>query len=81
MVLLTQERLEIARALHESETVLKHAQQDREKIIHDLKESEFRFSTIFENDPSGIILVNTKTHAIYDANRAALEMIGLSNRQ
>ncbi len=81
MVLLTQERLEIAKALHESETVLKHAQNDREKIIHDLKESEFRFSTIFENDPSGIILVNTKTRAIYDANRTALEMIGLSKQK
>ncbi len=42
-----------------------------------LKESESRLATIFENDPSGIILVNTKTRTVRDANRAAVEMIGL----
>lgn len=42
-----------------------------------LKESESRLATIFENDPSGIILVNIKTRTVHDANKAAIEMLGL----
>ncbi len=41
------------------------------------KESEIRFSMIFANDPSGIILVNGRTRSIHDANPTALALIGL----
>jgi PAS domain S-box-containing protein len=50
---------------------------DRKQAGEALKESESRLATIFENDPSGIILVNTRTRTVHDVNRAAVEMIGL----
>ncbi len=45
-----------------------------------LKESESRLATIFKNDPSEIILVNSKTRTLHDANQTAVEMIGLQKR-
>ena len=50
---------------------------DRKQAETLLKESESRLATIFDNDPSGIILVNIKTRTVYDANQAAVEMMGL----
>lgn len=58
------------------------AELERSEVEHKraeaaLKESESRLATIFKYDPTGIILVNSKTRTIHDVNQAAAAIIGL----
>ena len=50
---------------------------DRKQAEEAISESETRLATIFENDATGKFIVDSKTHIIHDANRSALEAIGL----
>jgi PAS domain S-box-containing protein len=50
---------------------------ERKQAEEELLESETRLSTIFDNDPTGIFIVNEKTRMIYDVNNSALDIIGL----
>lgn len=57
------------------------AELERSEVEHKrteaaLKESESRLATIFKYDPTGIILVNSKTRTIHDVNQAAVEITG-----
>ena len=51
---------------------------DRRKSEEALRESENRLSILFKSDPTGKIIINRNTRTIYDANDAALEMLGVT---
>jgi PAS domain S-box-containing protein len=46
-----------------------------------LRESEKRLKTLLDSMPSGVILIDAKTHIISSVNSSAAEMIGASNEQ
>lgn len=50
---------------------------ERKRGEEKLLESERRLALMFESDPTGVMLIDRKTRIITDANRAALEMIGI----
>lgn len=49
---------------------------ERKRAEEKLKESEIRFSTIFNSSPVGASLIELSTQAIVDANEAYLQLIG-----
>ncbi len=51
---------------------------DKKKTQKALHESEERFSLIFDTSPDSIIITNLETGTIFDANRAFLELSGLT---
>jgi PAS domain S-box-containing protein len=46
-----------------------------------LRESEEQFRVIFHNQQTGLLMVDSETHTIADANQSALTMIGLSRNE
>lgn len=46
-----------------------------------LKENELRLKSMFDSQPSGIIVVDSESHTITDANPAAVRMIGASREE
>ncbi|MGB5218228.1 MAG: PAS domain S-box protein [Smithella sp.] len=49
---------------------------ERKRAEEELREKDLRLTAIFNNDPSGIMLINTKTRIISDINESGLKMIG-----
>lgn len=48
---------------------------ERKRAEQELKEKDLRLTAIFNNDPSGIMLINAKTRVISDINESGLKMI------
>lgn len=49
---------------------------ERKRALDELKRSQTRLQTIWENIPTGIIVIDGETHTIVSANPAALDVIG-----
>ena len=49
---------------------------ERRRAEEALREKDLRLTAIFNNDPSGIMLINAKTRVITDINESGLKMIG-----
>ncbi|HNY49054.1 MAG TPA: PAS domain S-box protein [Smithella sp.] len=49
---------------------------ERKRAEEELREKDLRLTAIFNNDPSGIMLINAKTRVIADINASGLKMIG-----
>ena len=52
---------------------------ERRRADAALRESEERFRTIFENQQTGLVMVDAETHVIVDANRIALSLFGAAS--
>ena len=50
---------------------------NRERVEEALKQSESRLAAIFDNDPTGKVIINRRTRKIFDINRSACEALGL----
>jgi PAS domain S-box-containing protein len=55
---------------------LEESEAQRKRAEEALRESEEHFTTIFNTQQNGIIVIDTEMHRIVDANTAALRMIG-----
>jgi PAS domain S-box-containing protein len=54
---------------------------ERKRMEESLRESEERLETIFDSVRTGIMIIDSKTHLIVDANPAATEMAGAPKEQ
>ncbi|MBW2003390.1 MAG: PAS domain S-box protein [Deltaproteobacteria bacterium] len=54
---------------------------ERKRAEEELRDSEERLKTIMDSVQAGIVIINTETHTIVDANPAAIEMIGAPKEQ
>jgi PAS domain S-box-containing protein len=54
---------------------------ERKRMEEALRESEERLETIFDSVRTGIMIIDSKTHLIVDANPAATEMAGAPKEQ
>lgn len=54
---------------------------ERKRMEEALRESEERLRTIFDSVRTGIMIIDTRTHVIVDANPAAIEMAGAPKEQ
>ncbi len=54
---------------------------ERKKLSYDLKESEERYRTIFDNSRAVMLIINPDTGSIVDANQAAVQFYGYSRQE
>ena len=70
---LTAENDVMKKRIHELEAM----EVNRKRAEEELKQSGNRLTAIFDNDPTGKIIINQRTRKIFDINRSACEALGL----
>jgi PAS domain S-box-containing protein len=66
----------VVRAARMVGDAIEHAEEERNRSIKALRESERRFKTIFDNVRDGILLANNETQKFHMGNPAICEMLG-----